>query len=173
MYRQCKCTDCGYVFDYDEARRVRENHWLDGEYMGFETFVCCPNCGGNFEDASDCFECGEAFTDDELYEGFCTDCLARTINYGTFFDYCEANKAHQYLDIFVMNDLLGGMDCPENVSQDFHQLMIETYKRRVADARLLGGQFDFIKDCVRFIMEDDGASGRQNYAEWLNERGCA
>ena len=170
MNRQCKCTDCGYVFDYEDAGGVRENHWLDGEYMGYETFLVCPNCGGDFEDAADCCECGEAFTENELYSGWCEKCLRETINYDTFFEYCEANKDEQYLDIFVMSELLGGMDCPDNVSWDFHQLMVETYKRRVADAKLLGGKFAFLVDCIRFIMDDDGSIGRENYADWLNKR---
>ena len=49
-----------------------------------------------------------------------------------------------------------------------NQLMIETYKRRVADAKLLGEKFGFLEECVCFIMDDDGHSGRENYAEWLN-----
>lgn len=171
MNRQCKCTDCGYVFDYEDAGGVRENHWLDGEYMGYETFLVCPNCGGDFEDTVECHECGEAFTEDEIYgDKWCEKCLRETINYDTFFEYCEANKDEQYLDIFVMSELLGGMDCPRNVSWDFHQLMIKTYKRRVADAKLLGGKFEFLVDCIRFIMEDDGSIGRENYADWLNNR---
>ena len=48
--------------------------------------------------------------------------------------------------------------------------MIETYKRRVADAKLLKGHFDFSADCIRFVMDDDGYSGRENYADWLNKR---
>ena len=175
MNRQCKCTDCGYVFDYEDAGGVRENHWLDGEYMGSETFLVCPNCGGDFEDAVDCCECGETFTEDELYEGWCEKCLRKTINYDTFFEYCKANKDEQYLDIFVMSELLGGMDCPDNVSYDFHQLMIDLYKKRVdgikKDMAFFNRTFDgFIDACIRFIMDDDGSIGRENYADWLNKR---
>lgn len=80
MNRQCKCTDCGYVFDYEDAGGVRENHWLDGEYMGSETFLVCPNCGGDFENAVDCCKCGETFTENELYDGWCEKCLRETSN---------------------------------------------------------------------------------------------
>ena len=48
--------------------------------------------------------------------------------------------------------------------------MIETYKRRVVDAKLLKGQFDFLADCIQFVMDDDGSIGREIYAEWLNKR---
>ena len=170
MNRQCKCTDCGYVFDYENAGGVRENHWLDGEYMGSETFLVCPNCGGDFEDAADCCECGETFTENELYDGWCEKCLRETINYDTFFEYCEANKDEQYLDIFVMSELLGGMDCPKNVSWDFHCLMGEVYRNEVKRAKESPALFGFLPACIRFIMDDDGSIGRENYADWLNKR---
>ena len=175
MNRQCKCTSCNYVFDIDDAGGVTENHWLDGEYMGSETFLVCPNCGGDFEDAADCCECGESFTEDELYSGWCEKCLRETINYDTFFEYCEANKDEQYLDIFVMSELLGGMDCPDNVSYEFHELMVETYKARVDDIKSAMTEsykavIDILPACIRFIMDDDGSIGRENYADWLNKR---
>ena len=175
MNRQCKCTDCGYVFDYEDAGGVEEKHWLDGEYMGSETFLVCPNCGGDFEDAADCCECGETFTENELYDGWCEKCLRETINYDTFFEYCEANKDEQYLDIFVMSELLGGMDCPKNVSWEFHDLMVQEYKERVEqikrDKHMFGKTYgEFIDACIRFIMDDDGSIGRENYADWLNSK---
>ena len=171
MNRQCKCTDCGYVFDFEDAGGVKENHWLDGEYLGSETFLVCPNCGGDFEDASDCCKCGEAFTENELYSGWCEKCLRETISYDTFFEYCEANKDKQYLDIFVMSELLGGMDCPKWISYDFHQLMVDTYKERVQWAKQSKAvDENFLVSCIRFIMDDDGSIGRENYADWLNKR---
>ena len=170
MNRQCKCTDCGYVFDYEDAGGVKEDHWLDGEYMGSETFLVCPNCGGDFEDAADCCECGEAFTEDELYEGWCEKCLREAINYDTFFEYCEANKEHRFLDVFVMSELLGGMDCPDNVSYDFHKLMIYTYKERANWAKTSEKLEGFLPACIRFVMDDDGDIGRDNFANWLNKR---
>ena len=175
MNRQCKCTDCGYVFDYEDRTVVKESHGFDDGF--YETFYCCPNCGGDFEDAVECHECGEAFTENEIYgDKWCEKCLRETINYDTFFEYCEANKDEQYLDIFVMSELLGGMDCPDNVSYDFHQLMIEVYKYKVNCIRIYEDLMkkasidNFIDACIRFIMDDDGSIGRENYAEWLNKR---
>ena len=168
MNRQCKCTDCGYVFDYEDRTVVKESHGFDDGF--YETFSCCPNCGGDFEDAADCCECGEAFTENELYSGWCEKCLRETINYDTFFEYCEANKNENYLDMFVMCYLLNCDEVPKYPSWDFHQLMIETYKRRVANTKLLDGRFGFLEDCIRFIMDDDGSIGRENYADWLNNK---
>ena len=174
MNRQCKCTSCNYVFDYEDRTVVKERHGFDDGF--YETFSCCPNCGGDFEDAADCCECCETFTENELYSGWCEKCLRETINYDTFFEYCEANKDEQYLDIFVMSELLGGMDCPKNVSYDFHQLMIEVYKYKVNCIRIYEDLMhkasidNFIDACIRFIMDDDGEIGRENYADWLNSK---
>ena len=170
MNRQCKCTSCGYVFDYEDRTVVKESHGFNDGF--YETFSCCPNCGGDFEDAVECHECGEAFTDDEIYgDKWCEKCLRETINYDTFFEYCEANKDEQYLDIFVMSELLGGMDCPNNVSYEFHELMVDTYQKNVRYAMESEELFGFMPACIRFVMDDDGSIGRENYAEWLNKRG--
>ena len=173
MNRQCKCTDCGYVFDFEDRTAVKESHGFNDGF--YETFSCCPNCGGDFEDAVECHECGEAFTEDEIYgDKWCEKCLRETINYDTFFEYCEANKDHQYLDIFVMQELLD-MDCPDNVSYDFHQLMIDVYKARVEAIKAAMTEayrqcLDILPACIRFIMDDDGSIGRENYADWLNSK---
>ena len=165
MYR---CCECGNLFEEGEQAVWEERHGLDSP--PYEKWDGCPVCRGDYDEVYQCKGCGDWHTDDELYDGWCEKCLRESINYDTFFEYCEANKDEQYLDIFVMADLLGGMDCPDNISPEFHQLVVETYKRRVADAKLLKGKFDFLKDCTRFIMDDDGSIGRENYADWLNKR---
>ena len=170
MNRQCKCTDCGYVFDFEDRTVVKESHGFNDGF--YETFSCCPNCGGDFEDAVECHECGEAFTENEIYgDKWCEKCLRETINYETFFEYCEANKDENYLDIFVMSEFLN-MDMPKHSSYDFHQLMIEVYKERVSWAKMYPETkvYDFLASCIRFIMDDDGSIGRENYADWLNSK---
>ena len=175
MNRQRKCTDCGYVFDYEDRTVVKESHGFDDGF--YETFSCCPNCGGDFEDAVECHECGEAFTEDEIYgDKWCEKCLRETINYDTYFEYCEANKDEQYLDIFVMSELLGGMDCPKYSTVEFHSLMVDRYKQEVKldrDTESVIGRktsLNFLDRCIRFIMDDDGSIGRENYADWLNSK---
>ena len=165
MYR---CENCGNLFEEGEQAVWEENHGLDSP--PYETWSGCPICRGDYEEVNQCKKCGDWHSEDELYDGWCEKCLRETINYDTFFEYCEANNDEQYLDIFVMSELLGGMDCPDNISYELHQLMIETYKRRVADVKLLKGKFDFLEDCIRFVMDDDGSIGRENYADWLNNR---
>ena len=173
MNRQCKCTSCGYVFDYEDRTVVKESHGFDDGF--YETFSCCPNCGGDFEDAADCCECGETFAENELYDGWCEKCLRETINYDTFFEYCEANKDDQYLDTFVMLEILNCEYVPKVSSYEFHELMVRVYKERVENIKrgkaMSGKTYDeIIDDCIRFIMDDDGYSGKENYADWLNNR---
>lgn len=172
MNRQCKCTDCGYVFDYEDRTVVKESHGFNDGF--YETFSCCPSCGGDFEDAVDCCECGEAFTENELYNGWCEKCLRETINYDTFFEYCEANKKDHYLVIFVMEEILE-MDPIYTYSEKFYSIIQSLYKNAViaanADNLFMGRCFNKLIDaCIRFIMDDDGSIGRENYADWLNSK---
>jgi hypothetical protein len=162
------------VFDYEDRTVVKESHGFDDGFC--ETFSCCPNCGGDFEDAIECHECGEAFAEDEIYgDKWCEKCLRETINYDTFFKYCEANKDEQYLDTFVMCEIVNCEYVPKYSSYEFHELMVYTYKARVDDIKSAmtasyKAVIDILPACIRFIMDDDGSIGRENYADWLNKR---
>ena len=165
-----KCCECGHLFEEGEQAVWYENQGECHGVTAMEKFSGCPLCNGDYEEVYQCKECGEWHTEDEMYDGWCENCLRETINYDTFFEYCEANKDEQYLDIFVMSELLGGMDCPKNVSWDFHCLMGEVYRKEVKRAKECPALFGFMDACIRFIMEDDGSIGRENYADWLNKR---
>ena len=167
MYR---CENCGNLFEEGEQAVWYENQGECHGVTAMERFSGCPLCHDDYEEVHQCKECGDWHSDDELYEGWCEKCLLESINYDTFFEYCEANKDDQYLDIFVMSELLGGMDCPKNVSYDFHQLMIDTYQKNVRYAMESEELFGFMSACIRFIMDDDGLIGRDKYADWLNKR---
>ena len=170
MYR---CENCGHLFEEGEQAVWEEKHgFIDGP---FEKWSGCPLCKSDYEEVHQCKECYDWNAEDELYGGWCEKCLRETINYNTFFEYCEANRDEQYLDIFVMSELLGGMDCPKNVSYEFHELMVDTYKSRVDDIKSAmtasyKAVIDILPACIRFIMDDDGSIGRENYADWLNSK---
>ena len=167
MYR---CCECGNLFEEGEQAVWYEHQGECHGVTAMERFSGCPGCNGDQEEVSQCKECGDCHTDDELYNGWCENCMLETSTYDTFFEYCEANKEERYLDTFVMFYLLNCDEVPKYPSYEFHQLMVETYKRRVADAKLLKGKFDFLEDCIRFIMDDDGSNGKGNYADWMNNR---
>ena len=166
-----KCSNCGEIFE--EPNYIKED-WG-------ETFSVCPYCNGDYDEVKQCNNCDEWHTDDELYDGWCEKCLRETINYDTFFEYCEANKDEQYLDTFVMCEILNCEYVPKISSYEFHELMIATYEKRVEEAALHNWaqgcipeekrRYDnFIDACIRFIMDDDGSIGRENYADWLNSK---
>ena len=172
MYR---CESCGNLFEEGEQAVWYENQGECHGVTAMERFSGCPLCHDDYEEVHQCKECGDWHYEDELYDGWCEKCLRETINYDTFFEYCEANKGENYLDIFVMSEFLD-MDMPKHSSYDFHQLMVRIYKERVHTVTR-GGKSDgklhpdaFLSACIRFIMDDDGSIGRENYADWLNNR---
>lgn len=170
-----KCCECGHLFEEGEQAVWEERHGLDTP--PYEQWSGCPICKGGYEEVNQCKECGDWHTEDELYEGWCEKCLRESINYDTFFEYCEANKDKHYLDMFVLSEFFGGMDAPKDITTEFHGLMVECYRKEVISARLTSSivsrklSFNFLDRCVRFIMDDDGSIGRENYADWLNKRG--
>ena len=156
MYR---CVECGHLFEDGEQVRWTEDH--GEEWSG------CPICKSEYEEVRICKNCGKWHTKNELFDGWCESCLIEQIDYDTFFEYCEAHKDENYLDLFVMSYMLS-MKCPNYISVEFHQLMIETYKQKVEFAKFTN--YHFLKSCIRFIMEDDGDIGKDTFAYWLNKR---
>ena len=170
-----KCCECGHLFEDGEQAVWYENQGECHGVTAMERFSGCPLCHGDYEEVHQCKECGDWRSEDELYDGWCEKCLRETINYDTFFEYCEANKDEQYLDMFVMQYLLNCDEVPKYPSWDFHQLMISTYNNYVRsskEAKARGSKYlsDILDTCVQFIMDDDGYSGRENYSDWLNKR---
>lgn len=82
-----KCLECGAIFDDNEMGNWTEPH---GEEM-----TGCPCCGGAYEEAVMCDECGEWFFRDELTCGkykVCRDCLeAFAKDSGTVIMFLEQN----------------------------------------------------------------------------------
>ena len=168
MYR---CCECGNLFEEGEQAVWEVHHGLDSP--PYEKWSGCPVCKGDYEEVHQCRDCGDWHSEDELYDGWCENCLRETINYDTFFEYCEANKDEQYLDTFVMCEILNCEYVPKFSSYEFHDLMVQVYQERVEnikrDKAVFGKTYaEIIDACIRFIMDDDGYSGRENYADWLN-----
>lgn len=172
MYR---CCECGNLFEEGEQDVWYENQGECHGVTAMERFSGCPVCHEDYEEVRQCKGCGEWHTDDELYDGWCEKCLLESINYDTFFEYCEANKDEQYLNTFVMYEILNCEYVQKYSSYEFHELMVQVYKERVEnikrDKEMFGKSYSEIIDaCIRFVMDDDGSIGRENYADWLNKR---
>lgn len=73
------CLECGKVFEDDEIAHWEESR---GEFWGepaYENMSGCPHCGGAYEEAYECENCGKYFTLDELDENhLCEDCREDT-----------------------------------------------------------------------------------------------
>ena len=157
-----KCCDCGHMFKDGERKTILTDYGVhDGFY---DTVAVCPVCNGSFEEVFQCKKCGEWLCENEIHEGWCEDCLKEQITYQSFFDYCEANRHENYLDIFVMDEFLD-MDMPKKSSVEFHALMIDFYKKQVANVEWEQSVYGkarnpFINKCIRFVLEDDGSAGQ-------------
>lgn len=68
------CNDCRRQFD--EPRRYVERHGL--EHGPYEQMTCCPFCGGSYEKAVECAECGKVVPESEshthIFIDLCDEC---------------------------------------------------------------------------------------------------
>ena len=74
MNKVYKCVECETVFEEGEEAVWKEDR---GEFWGFpcsEIMTGCPVCRGDYEEASECKECGKWFFKDGLDDGLCEGC---------------------------------------------------------------------------------------------------
>lgn len=72
-----KCDECGHEFSNDEAGTYRQ---YAGECHGtpaYETFQCCPECGGDYAELEQCSICGELFELGETTHEICKECKGK------------------------------------------------------------------------------------------------
>jgi hypothetical protein len=99
-----KCRKCGNVVEEED---LPTNSYYDdrGEFWGTscgeelkEIDYSCQHCyRGEYEEAEECICCGEGFFYEELYEGYCKDCLEEQMtddNIEDFFKYEESYEAY-------------------------------------------------------------------------------
>lgn len=70
------CTDCFAIFD--EPKKFEEQHGLDSP--PYEITYGCPYCGGNYQEAIYCDNCGEVITNsyveiDDDNKRYCDCCF--------------------------------------------------------------------------------------------------
>ena len=155
-----KCTECGHVFE--NASHWHESHgFRDGSY---ERFSGCPRCLSPYEEAVYCANCEGLFLESELYHGYCANCLRATIDFDSFFDYLQDTGLFGH---FMFEHILESTQ--PKTSEKLNTAMVVFY-------RLLSQRDEkrktpvFAGACASYIMDADGESGRDDYAEWLKER---
>ena len=69
------CCECGHVFS--SPRKITEKHGLDTP--PYETYYCCPVCGGAYVETKKCVCCNYDITDRYVLTAdgkcYCEDCF--------------------------------------------------------------------------------------------------
>lgn len=96
------CRNCGETFD--EPLTYVERHGL--EHGPYETMTCCPVCGGDYEEASECEMCGCVLPLSEV-------CLSEDLD-GRDLQVCSAcadELAEQHAEVEALYDVPDPSDC--------------------------------------------------------------
>lgn len=143
-----KCNNCGHIFEEGEATTWKESHgFTDGFY---ETFAGCPMCRGDYEETTPCRECLAEKTEEELYNGFCKECLEERLTAEIAVQYLEENA----LVIDFAFTVLFDVDTPNSTSKALYDFVLPFVKENAS-----------IEQFKAFIFEDDSAT--EHFAEWL------
>lgn len=162
-----KCLDCGHIFEDGEQISWTEPHSvIDGL---IEHFDGCPLCRGAYEPTHACEKCGSAHLEDELYAGWCEECLSVSVTYDLFFEYLnDEDSDRDYFSEFMFDKVLDN-EMPPVVGDTLRKFLEDEYFRQSWNDRL-GRNTNFLSLCRKYVMDDDGDCGRCDYAEWLNRR---
>lgn len=156
-----KCLECGHIFEEGEEYRWTEMHG--------EVWCGCPICRGEFDITESCVCCGGQYTSEDLYDGWCEECLEDAVNYDNFLEYLmeddgKYNKLIQFSFLRMLDSSV-----PESVSAKLIELMREWYLKKKADDLICGSK-EFITICKAYVLVEGGSEGKADYAEWLNRR---
>jgi len=158
-----KCVDCGHIFDEGEQLVIKDDHGMGGGF--YETFSVCPVCGGGYDQTENCHVCGGEHLEEELFDGICEECLAQAIDYDNVFCYLtETNRLEHF-----MFEAYFGSPIPKSCSAKLSKTLAEWFLRQRNDD-LLRDKTDFLDICKKYILEDDGDYGKQDFAEWLKRK---
>lgn len=149
MYR---CESCGHLFEEGEQAVWYERHGLDTP--PYEQWDGCPICKGDFEEVHQCKDCGDWHTEDELWGGYCFDCLKEKCTQEIAIDYIIDTT--DYLEHFSFT-VLFKIDPPKETSWELRETLKEIVKEQATEKEL--------KD---YIFEDIYTA--DDFADWLNKR---
>ena len=149
------CMNCGEIFEFDEARRIRNPEFM--ETSGDEFVYGCPACGcEEWEEADECGCCGATFMLRDSTQKLCPACAEEAENdlpmLLRHYDKKEFIK-HR----FFVNALMANFFSEEEVNE----ILFAELKRRhdAGDEEAV----QYIKDCVcddGFEIADTMASER-------------
>lgn len=143
-----KCNYCGCVIEDDELGTHEEDR---GEFWGSpcsETVCDDCSCGGDFEEATRCKECDEWFTDDELINGYCKECLEEEMTYENAIKCGSENEESVAINGFIAS-------CFD--SSEIEEILLKTLNET---KELIPSKID---EYVKTYCKDD----LYYFAEWL------
>lgn len=71
------CIECDHVFEEGEERVRNEDRNECHGSPSYEKYRVCPECGGDYDEAVRCEECGHYAPKSELESGLCSDCVKK------------------------------------------------------------------------------------------------
>ena len=146
------CMNCGEIFEFNEARRIRNPEFM--ETSGDEFVYGCPACGcEEWEEADECGCCGSTFMLRDSTQKLCPACAEEAENDLPMLLRHYDKREH----IFLVNSLMANFFSGEEVND----ILFAELKRR-HDAGYEEA-VQYIKDCVYddgFEIADTMASDR-------------
>ena len=152
------CANCGEVFEelYHYTMPLTK-----------DDFYGCPRCGavGGFREISNCSGCGEVFDEEDLYSGFCEDCLRKFCTYDMALDFLKSADLLGKFFCWLLNDQYE----PGRFATPLLEAFEELYLRRKAND-LLTGSTDFLDMVQQYILEADGCFGQLAFGLFLSQK---
>ena len=157
-----KCTRCGETFDEPYFWVWKEHHG-DGFYEDWAE-ARCPECySDDIEEADTCCDCcGEHFTADELYSGYCEACVRDALEADRFFRWSGAGATeteYSSFEDFIFTEIfrISKHSLPKGSSFERREYLKDIYRAVSKDDDFTDKAWQYLKDTAN--VED--------FVEWL------
>lgn len=150
------CDKCGKLCEDDDLPTYEEDFGYDtgvGWRSAKQTFVDNCSCGGEFVEAKECAICGEWFTDDEIINGYCKECLEEEMTYENAIKCGSENEESVAINGFLAS-------CFD--SSEIEEILLKTLNET---KELMPSRID---EYVKAYCKDD----LYYFAGWLEEQEC-
>ena len=162
-----RCINCNNVFeDWEMTERTETLCWIDqSPYQ--ETYECCPYCGKSEieHDVEECKSCGEYFKPDELYSGFCIDCLKAKVTASNGKQFLiDVEHLIKFMACEIFNVAIHGAVGGEGT--DHLCFAFEDYYDRLVEEN---GEDWMVDKLVDWIFDDESWGGEM-FSGWLKRK---
>jgi hypothetical protein len=151
------CLDCGHIFEEGEQKTRTEER---GEYWGTSCSVSiggCPNCGGEYEEATSCSICGSKHLEEDLNGGLCDECIDK---YKHNIDMCFKVGSGDTEAVKINCFLAAMFD-----EKEIEELLFDRLKKRNGYIK------EYIElDCEKFVNSDRSWFGERLLEELEKEK---